>query len=55
MTLITGLRLAGLGHGEAMTRVAGGAGPLAVVQINAADTGVGPGGRINLAVVIDTG
>ena len=35
-----------------MACVTGGAGALAAVQVYAANTGVGPGGRINLAFVI---
>ena len=48
-----GLRLTGLFRGETVPLVTGRAGTLGAVRVETADAGVGPGGRVQLAVRID--
>ena len=52
VALAAGLGLAGLGHGEAVSGVAGRAAAQGAVHIHATHTHVGPGGGVELAVLV---
>ena len=51
MALGATLRLACLGDGELVPRMAGGAIPLASIEVDSSDAGVGPGGRVEAAIL----